>query len=89
MTFEELKAEARAQGFKLIPVKEKEKLLPCTCGSKRREHWSRLTGDRLEITLCCSRCGKRASGTTEAEARHNWNDMISSHTEREQTERSE
>lgn len=76
MTFEELKAEARAQGFKLIPVKEKEKLLPCTCGSKRREHWSRWTGDRLEITLCCSRCGKRASGTTEAEARHNWNDMI-------------
>jgi len=78
MTLEVLKAEAKAHGYKLIPIKQEEKFLPCTCGSNRREHWFRWTGDHEEITLCCMRCGKRVSGISEADAKHKWNDMIRS-----------
>lgn len=39
MTIEELRAEAKKLGYNLIPINKKEKLLPCTCGCKRREHW--------------------------------------------------
>ena len=81
MTFEELRTEAKAQGYTLMPIKRNEKFLPCTCGSKRREHWSRWTGSGIEITLACMRCGKRVSGATEAEAKHNWNEMIRSESE--------
>jgi len=78
MTLEELKKEAKAQGYKLIPIKAEEKFLPCTCGSNRREHWSRWNGKEMIITLQCIRCGKRVSGISEADAKHKWNDMIRS-----------
>ena len=81
MTLEVLKAEAEAHGYKLIPIKADEKFLPCTCGSNRREHWSRWKGNEYGITLQCMRCGKRVSGATEAEAKHNWNEMIRSERE--------
>lgn len=76
MTIEELKAEAKAHGYNLVPIKNTEKLLPCTCGSRRREHWQRWRGEGWNITLQCMRCGKKAGGSTEDEARHNWNEMI-------------
>lgn len=76
MTLEELKAEAKAHGYKLMPIKVDEPFLPCTCGAKRREHWSRWTGDGFKITLMCRRCGKRVSGMSEAEAKYNWNEVI-------------
>ena len=76
MTYAELKAEAKAQGYNLIPIRKVEKLLPCTCGSKRREHWYGWKGNKETITLCCSRCGKKVTGSTETEARRNWNEAI-------------
>lgn len=76
MTLETLKAEAEARGYKLIPINTYERLLPCTCGSKRREHWSGWATDHFVYTLVCSRCGKKVTGLTEADARNNWNEMI-------------
>lgn len=76
MTFEELKAEANAQGYNLIKRKEKERLLPCTCGCKKRSHWTCWDIDRHFVRLVCYKCGKEARGNTDIEAAHNWNEMI-------------
>lgn len=60
-----------------IAVKEKvkpERLLPCVCGSKRREHWYG-SGDKSRI-LICSKCRREVSGKTEIEAHKKWNEMI-------------
>lgn len=78
MTFEELKAEAKRQGYNLIKNNPIEKLLPCICGCKQREHWYSAP-DATEI-LVCKKCGKRAEGKNEREAKHNWNEMIKSET---------
>lgn len=84
MTFEELKAEAKAKGYNLIPVKKQEKFLPCTCGCNRREHWIRWVDDGTETILKCCKCGKSASGMSEAEAKRNWNEMIRAESEVEE-----
>lgn len=76
MTFEELKAEADKQGYKLVVYKKIEPFLPCTCGCNRRTHWYSYKNGENNIRLCCNRCGKSASGKTEAEARRNWNALI-------------
>lgn len=73
MTLEELKAEAKRQGYNLIKIPVREKLLPCTCGYNRRSHWENING---EVSLYCEKCFKKATGKTEKEARRNWNEMI-------------
>lgn len=58
-------------------VKERErpeKLLPCICGSKRREHWYGITPYR-EI-LKCPKCNRKAEGKNEIESHKAWNEMI-------------
>lgn len=76
MTFEELKAEAKAQGYSLIKIVPKVKLEPCLCGCNRREHRIKWTGvEELEI-LRCTKCGREAWGRSEKEAKANWNRMI-------------
>lgn len=52
-----------------------EKLLPCICGCKRREHW--YNSDREKgIILKCSKCGFKATGKNEADARRKWNEAV-------------
>lgn len=78
MTVDELRAEAKKLGYNIIKVKKPEKLLPCTCGSKRRyrgNRYEKSTG-KFYDELVCMKCGKRAEGETEEEAIHNWNIMI-------------
>ena len=78
MTIEELRVEAKKLGYNLIPINKKEKLLPCTCGCKRREHWgfrNNKTG-KWETELRCHKCGKTVCGPSEKEAIHNWNEVI-------------
>ena len=76
MTVEELRKEAKALGYNLIKINKPEKLLPCICGCKKREHWARsYKGIRYKI-LVCPKCGREASGRSEREVRHNWNEMI-------------
>jgi len=73
MTLDELKAEAKRQGYKLIKDNPMPKMLPCVCGSKHRTQWSRADGWYYE----CDGCGRKAKpGKTERKARENWNRMV-------------
>lgn len=59
-----------------IKIRERpERLVPCVCGSKRREHWFGTTSERMEILKCC-KCGREASGKSEIEVHKKWNEMI-------------
>ena len=71
MTVDELKAEAKEMGYKLMPIAPYERLKVCICGCKRRDHW--YGGG---VRLVCHKCGRMATGETEAAARRNWNRMI-------------
>ena len=73
MTVEELRAEANALGYNIIKKPEPlPKIPPCSCGSGRRERWVGQASYNKEIILC-PRCGKKAFGKNEREARENWN----------------
>ena len=85
MTLEELKAEAKRQGFNLMPIKKKESLLPCTCGCKSREHWSRFEDGIHYEGLRCKKCGKEAWGIGDNGARKAWNTLIREEQEHEST----
>lgn len=76
MTVDELKKIANEMGYNIIKKQEYIKLLPCKCGHNRREHWYGLDKDNAYI-LRCERCDARAVGSTEREARLNWNRMVS------------
>ena len=76
MDVDELRVLAKSMGYNIIPIKKREKLLPCTCGCNRRTHWETLVKGIYYKTLRCCNCDKEASGITEAEAIHNWNTMI-------------
>ena len=81
MTLEELKAEAKAQGYKLIKDKPKPKLLKCTRGRKNFGKWTRNKedGSSSEWKIECRKCGK-ASGWADSERKaiEKWNEMIES-----------
>ena len=82
MTVDELRKEAKALGYNIIKIKKREKLLPCTCGCNRREHWDRLSQGEWFNLLVCAKCGKEAEGKNEYDAIHNWNEMIKGEMER-------
>lgn len=71
-TVEEIKEAAKEMGYKLIPAPTLERLKTCVCGGKRRERWYK---DACVI-LVCKRCGREVNGTSEADARRNWNAMV-------------
>lgn len=80
MTYEELKAEAKRQGYKLMKINADPKLLPCTCGWNKRDHIFKFIQDRPTYGLKCQNCGKIAVGYSEREAIKNWNKMIEKET---------
>lgn len=73
MTYEELKLEAKKQGYKLIKIYKKERLLPCICGRRRRSRWYDSTD---YMTMKCDYCGRQVKGRTEFELHKKWNAMI-------------
>lgn len=81
MTLEELKAEAKAQGYKLVKNNPRPKLLKCTCGGKDFSKWTRPKEDgfSFEWKIECRECGK-ASGWADSERKaiEKWNEMIES-----------
>ena len=82
MTVEEVRREARKLGYNLIPIKRKERLLPCTCGCNRRNHewlYTPSTGEEFAVLECC-KCGKRAIGKSDIDVNHQWNEMIKAET---------
>ena len=73
MTLDELKAEAKRQGYKLIKDNPMPKMIPCICGSKGRILWSCAEGWYFE----CVGCGRMAKpGKTKRKARDEWNRMV-------------
>lgn len=76
MTFEELKAEATRQGYYLIKMKERVNLLDCTCGGKRRTHWSKIKDNQCFAGLQCIKCGRKVWGKDTLDARKKWNEAI-------------
>lgn len=73
MTLDELKAEAEKLGYALIKKSESIKMLPCTCGCKRRTEWF----CKGQTFYSCNRCGKKSSrSNTVRGAKRAWNEMI-------------
>lgn len=55
-----------------------EKLLPCICGCKRREHWYSSAENSREI-LKCSKCGFEVGGKNEIDVHKKWNGAVTQH----------
>ena len=75
MTLEELRAEAKKHGYYIIQRKH-EKILPCVCGSKRREHHYSYKDGKHNYFLTCNKCGRSVKGYSEEDVKHQWNLMI-------------
>ena len=76
MTYEELKAEAKRQGYKLIKIPEKIVFSNCICGAgQRKRHHYYTTGN--EQFYECRECGFRSpSAKTQRQAKINWNKAV-------------
>ena len=75
MTLEELKEEARKQGYNLIPIKKYVKLAPCTCGRKRIEEWYAVDIHMWQYK--CPNCGLTGyPGVTHDKAKIGWNKKV-------------
>lgn len=74
-TDEEFKDEAKRRGYNIIKIPENVKLLPCVCGTGRRNvrQWSTVYGRYYK----CEHCGlKSFVGRSERKAKLYWNEMI-------------
>ena len=77
MTLEELKVEAKNQGYKLIKDTTYEKFLPCKkCGHNRRKKRYGFYKSSSSIIYVCMKCGYYVDGKNEKEAKHNWNEKM-------------
>lgn len=77
MTLEELKVEAKNQGYKLVKEMPYEKFLPCKCGHNRRKrYYGFYSGKGSYERYVCTKCGYYVDGKTEKEAKHNWNEKM-------------
>lgn len=54
-----------------------ERLLPCKCGCKRREHWVAV-GTKLSEILKCCKCGFKVAGRNKTDVHKKWNEAIRS-----------
>lgn len=58
-------------------VRESRAMLPCICGSKRREHW--FSGsDQFPEELRCAKCGFSVKGRNATDVIRAWNRAIES-----------
>lgn len=75
LTLEELKAEAKRQGYKLIKS-ETLRFEKCLCGGTRREWWYGPKG----VKVVCQRCGLESPWVPRCEGENGvkkaWNAMI-------------
>lgn len=73
MTLDELKAEAKAQGYRLVKITPYVKLKPCLCGRKLLETWYGPDGEFYK----CPTCEHRGeAGKTNRDARIKWNESL-------------
>ena len=71
---EEFKAEAKRRGYNLIKIPEKVNLLPCVCGSERRDRVFVMRGFEYYSCAACGLVAEEANTTRKAKL--NWNKMI-------------
>lgn len=75
ITVERLKELATKLNYKVIKSTNPPKLLPCICGSHRRQHYYSFKSEYLE----CMNCGRKSpAGKNRRETAENWNKMIES-----------
>ena len=73
MTLDEIKAEAKKQGYRLVKIKPYIKLKPCKCGRKLLETWFGPDG----VYYVCPQCGRKGEhGKTDRDARILWNRSV-------------
>lgn len=75
MTVEELKAEAKKLGYKIIKVPEKIEKLGCVCGASSRcvQQWYHFGTNTLFFK--CKKCGRK-SKEAKTEAIKLWNEAV-------------
>lgn len=79
MTLEELRSEAKKQGYKLCKAQIHEKLLPCKCGYKRPQNKEKYiwSTDTTTYYFQCPKCGKSSIPRENGRlAKAEWNQMI-------------
>ena len=57
-------------------IKRPERLIPCTCGCKRRENWYGRKNTNDAFILKCCKCGFRVSGISKIDVHKKWNEAI-------------
>lgn len=73
MTLEELKVEAKTQGYRLVKIEQYVKLKPCHCGRKLIDEWFGPDG----IFYKCPKCGHEGKcAKTKRDARIKWNESV-------------
>lgn len=82
MTLEELKSEAKRQGYKLVKIPEKVVLSSCLCGEKRGiKLWVRVGQGNF---FKCSKCGfEGPCAKGERQAKIAWNKAVAERKKRE------
>lgn len=79
MTLDELKIEAKAQGYRLVKIPESIRLFPCpVCGAKRTEQWYDCFGTFRKCKICAFR---GESAKNDREAKKKWNDAVAKYKE--------
>lgn len=80
MTLDELKVEAKKQGYRLTKIPGKIVMLPCpVCGAKRTEQWYGHLGTFRK----CEKCEfKGMDARTDREAKKKWNEAVIEYEER-------
>lgn len=74
MTVNELRTAARMLGYKIVKIEPT--MLPCICGSRKKEHVSRYENGTWGQYMRCPECGLNVKGDTVPEMVNNWNKKI-------------
>lgn len=77
MNITELKAEAKKHGYYLVKSPSYTRMLPCTCGSKRRRCYVESSKGKVLYGFTCIKCGNEGPKRRSIdEARQAWNEMV-------------
>ena len=78
MTLEQIRAEAKKHGYKLVKEYPYVRMMPCICGHKNIAYCSTF-GDKSKKPYYhqCSKCGLTSERTkTKYEAKLKWNECV-------------
>lgn len=77
MTLEELKAEAKKHGYKLVKERPYIRMSACVCGHKNIAHWIKFGGVSEPYFHQCRKCGLTSDpAKTKYEAKLKWNECV-------------